>query len=105
MDTLYLAIITVIMLVISALATGSAISNKTAKKDNDLNLNTLSAESLLEVVADKALIELFEEGDAVEIVIKTNGRTVAGKEYLVTSLCGHTKLVTESALKISGQTA
>ncbi|WP_352309040.1 hypothetical protein [Psychrobacter sp. W2-37-MNA-CIBAN-0211] len=95
MDTIYLVIITVVMLIISAIATGTVISIKFTKKgdpDDDLNLNTLSAESLLEVVAGTPLSELFGEGDNVEIVIKTNGHPVAGKEYAATKLCGHVKL-------------
>ena len=72
---------------------------------NNLNLNTLSAESLLEVIAGAALSDLLDEGDNVEIVIRTNSQPIAGKEYLVTHLNGHIKLVTESEAQLSGQTA
>ena len=107
MDTTYLVITTAAMLFISAISTGSIIKMKFGKKANvnNLNLNTLSAESLLEVIAGAALSDLLDEGDNVEIVIKTNGQPIAGKEYLVTNLNGHIKLVTESEAQLSGQTA
>lgn len=98
MDTTYLVGITVIMLIISAISSGAIIKMKFAKNDNDrsIDLNTLSAESLLELVAGTALSTLFADGDNVEIIIKTNGQPIAGKEYLASSMSGHTKLVTNA---------
>lgn len=93
MDTSHLIALTIFALLISFVAAVFALKQASVRRVNtSANFNALAAEDLVGVVIGVPLDKIVSAGDTIEIVIKTNGHSIAGSEYSVKHWCGRLKL-------------
>ena len=94
MDTSHLITLTILALVISSIAAAFVYHRKAdnQRSNTSANFNSLAAEDLMGVVIGVPLDKIVSAGDTIEIVIKTNGHSIAGSEYSVKHWCGRLKL-------------
>lgn len=94
MDTSNLIALTILALVISSIAAAFVYNRKAGnqRSNTSANFNSLAAEDLMGVVIGVPLDKIVSAGDTIEIVIKTNGHSIAGSEYSVKHWCGRLKL-------------
>ena len=76
---------TVIMLALAFVASVSVMDMRYRKMIKPMpKLNDMSAEDLLEVIVGLPLSEVLSAGDSIEIIVSTNSRPIASREYVAT---------------------
>lgn len=94
METWHLIALTILALIVSSSAALFVYNRKAGgqRSNKSANFNSLAAEDLINVVIGVPLNEIVCVGDTVEIIIKTNGHSIAGSEYSVKHWYGRLKL-------------
>lgn len=96
-----LILLTIATLALTFLAFAAIINLKHKKSSQPMpNINTLSAEDLLETIVGLPLSELLSTGDSIEIVVSINAHPIVRREYVATDW--HSMIKLEPAKTIKG---
>lgn len=100
-DIAILVLVTIGMLALSFIAFIAIVNskNKAANAPAIQNISTMSAEDLIEVIIGQPLSEILSAGDTVGLIIRTNDRPIASREYTASDWHGMVKLEPIKAVK------